>query len=83
MIAKVFYRVQVELTLLWFGEEAMQLETVEHFLDMLLVGLHILRVDEDVIEVHDNADIQHVSEYSVDKVLECCRGVSSEAKEHY
>jgi len=32
-IAKVLYRVQVELALLWFGEEAMQPEMAEHFPD--------------------------------------------------
>jgi len=54
----------------------------EYFLDMLLVGLHILGVNEDVVELHNNADIQHVSKDSVDKLLECCRGIS-EAKGHY
>jgi len=49
---------------------------------MLLVRLHILGVDEDVVEVHNDADIQHVGEYSVDKVMECYRGIS-EAKGHY
>ena len=49
---------------------------------MLLVRFHILRVDEDVIEVYDNADTQHVSKDCVDKALECCRGIS-EAKGHY
>ena len=48
---------------------------------MLLVGLHILRVDEDVIEVHDDADVEHISEDSVNKALEGCRGVS-EAEGH-
>jgi len=72
----------VELTFLRFGEEAMQLEMVEHFPDVLLVGLHILGIDEDVVEVHDDTDIQHVSKDSVDKSLVCCRGVSK-AKGHY
>jgi len=72
----------VELTFLWFAKEAMQPEMAEHFPDVLLVGLHILRVNEDVVEVHDDTDIQHVSKDSVDKSLECCRGVS-EAKGHY
>jgi len=53
----------------------------EYFLDVLLVGLHILRVDEDVVEVHNDADVEHVSENSVDKVLEGCRGIS-EAEGH-
>ena len=54
---------------------------VEHFPDVLLVGLHILGVNEDVIEVHDDADIEHVSKDGVDKVLEGCRGIS-EAEGH-
>jgi len=54
----------------------------EHVPDVLLVGLHILGVDEDVVEVHDDTDIQHVSKDSVNTALEGCRGVS-EAKGHY
>jgi len=46
------------------------------------VGLHILGVDEDVVEVHDDTDIQHVSKDSVNTALEGGRGVS-EAKGHY
>jgi len=72
----------VELTFLQFGKEAMQPESAEDFPDVLLVGLHILGVDEDVVEVHDDTDIQHVSKDSVDKALECRRGVS-EAEGHY
>jgi len=56
-IAKILYRVQVELTFLRFGKEAMQPELAENFPDVLLVGLHILGVDEDVVEVHNDADV--------------------------
>jgi len=71
----------VELTFLQFGEEAMQPESAEYLPDMLLVGLHILGVDEDVVKVHDDADIQHVSKDGVNKALKGCRGVS-EAEGH-
>ena len=43
---------------------------------MLLVGFHVLRVDEDVIKVHDNTDVQHVGKDGVDKSLECCGSIS-------
>jgi len=55
---------------------------VEYFPDVLLVGLHILGVNENVVKVNDDTDMQYVSKDSVDKLLECCRGVS-EAKGHY
>ena len=49
---------------------------------MLLVGFHVLRVYEDVVEVHDNTDVQHVDKDGIDKSLESCRSVS-ETKGHY
>ena len=49
---------------------------------MPLVGFHVLGVDEDVIEVHDDTDIQHVGKDGVDKLLECC-GSISETEGHY
>jgi len=48
---------------------------------VVTVGLHILRVDEDVVEVDNDTDIEHVSKDGVNKVLEGCRGVS-EAEGH-
>jgi len=50
----------VELAFLRFGKVAMQSETAQHLLDVLLVRLHILGVDEDVIKIHDDADIYDV-----------------------
>ena len=41
----------MELTLLRLGKEAIYTESPENFSDMLLVGGHVCRVDEDVIQV--------------------------------
>ena len=40
----------MELTLLRFGKEAICTELPEDFSDMLLVGGHVSRVDEDVVD---------------------------------
>ena len=47
----------MELTFLKLGEEAICAESSEDFLDMLLVGGHISRVDEDVDQVYYYANI--------------------------
>ena len=47
----------MELTLLGLGKEAVCTELSEDFLDMLLVGGHVSRVDEDIIQVYYNANI--------------------------
>ena len=72
----------MELTLLQFCKEVVQLESAKNLLDMLLMRFHVLAIDEDVVEVHNNTDIQHVSEDSVNKSLECCRSISG-TKGHY
>ena len=40
----------MELTFLQFCKELVQLESAKNLLDMLLMGFHVLRVDEDVIK---------------------------------
>ncbi|KIN99105.1 hypothetical protein M404DRAFT_155964, partial [Pisolithus tinctorius Marx 270] len=58
----------VELTLLWLHIKAVKPKPVEDFSDMLLVD--------------DYADIQHICEDSVDKVLESSQGIG-EAEGHH
>ena len=71
----------MELAFLWFGKQLVLPEVAEYFSDVLLVGFHILGVNEDVIEVDHYANIQHVGEDSIDEVLESCWCVS-EAEGH-
>ena len=47
----------MELTLLGLGKEAVCIESPEDFLDMLLVGGHVSRVDKDVIQVYNDTNI--------------------------
>ena len=47
----------MELTLLRLGEEAVCMESPEDFSDMLLVGGHVSRVDEDVVQVYYDTNI--------------------------
>ena len=47
----------MELTLLGLGEKIICTELPEDFSDTLLVGGHVSRVDEDVIQVYYYANI--------------------------
>ena len=42
---------------------------------MLSVDFDVVGVDEDVVEVDDNTNIEHVSEDIIHEFLECCWGV--------
>ena len=67
----------MELTLLGLGEEAICVELLEDFLDMLLVGGHVSGVDEDVVQVYYNTNIQEICKDSVDKALVRPKGMTS------
>ena len=54
---KVLSGFGVELTLLRFGKEAICMESLEAFLDMLLMGGHVSGVDKDVVQVYYNVNI--------------------------
>ena len=47
----------MELTLLRLGKEAVCMELLEDFSDMLLVGGHVSGVDEDVIQVYYDTNV--------------------------
>ena len=57
MITKILDGFGVELTLLRLGKEAVCMESLEDFLDMLLVEGHVSGVDEDVVQVYYHINI--------------------------
>ena len=71
----------MELTFLWLGEEIVLSETSEAFVDMSLMGLEVLRVYQDVIQIDDSTDIEEIHEDTIDKSLKSHRGIS-QAKGH-
>ena len=71
----------MELTFLWLGEEIVLSEMLEDFTDVSLMGLKVLRVYQDVIQIDDNTDIEEICEDTIDKSLKSRRGVS-QAKGH-
>ena len=71
----------MELTFLWLGEEIVLLETSEDFADVFLMGLEVLGVYQDVIQIDDNTDIEEIHKDTIDESLKSCRGVS-QAERH-
>ena len=72
----------MELTLFRFSKELVLVQVPKHFLNMLDMVLHIVRIDQDVIKVYYHADIKHICEDRVDKSLKSGWGIG-EAKRHH
>ena len=71
----------MELTLLWLGEEIVLSEASENFTDVFLMGLKVLGVYQDVIQIDNNTDIEEICEDAIDKSLES-HGSICQAKGH-
>ena len=72
----------MELTLFGLSKELVLAQAPKHFLNVFDVVLHIVQVDQDVIEVYYHADIKHICEDQVNKSLESGWGIG-EAKGHH
>ena len=72
----------MELTLFRFSEELVLAQVPKHFPNVFDVVLHIVQIDQDVIEVYYHADIEHICKDQVDKSLESGWGIG-EAEGHH
>ena len=72
----------MEFTFFGFGIETMFTESTEYFSDVLLMGREVMGIDEDVVQIYDNAYIQHIRKHAIDKALECCWGISETFRHH-
>ena len=65
----------MEETFLGFRIKSVFPEATEDFPDMLLMISDVIGVDENVVEIDDHTNIEHVGKDVVHKMLECGRGV--------
>jgi hypothetical protein len=75
-IAEVFDRFSMPFTFVRHAEQAIRVEVSNlDFFDMLDMMIKVNGVDQDVIEIDDNTDVDHVCEDIVNKVLESGRRI--------
>jgi hypothetical protein len=81
-VSEVFHTVPVEFAFPGIGIQAMLPESAEDFFDMLFVLGHIVRVDQDVIEVDNDTDVEEVAKDVIHELLKGRRGIGK-SKGHY
>ena len=81
-VAEVFNFIFVPFTFWWTSVKAILLESSKYFLDVSFVLRHIVRIDEDIIEVNDNTDIEHICEDFVYVMLESSRCIGKSKGYH-
>ena len=72
----------MELTFVCMGKKSISVESAEYFPNVEFVLRNDVRIDKDVVQIYDDYDINHISEYVVHKSLKSSRCISKPFR-HY
>src|SRR6266850_5428867 len=64
------------------GKKSVSTESSEYFLNMSFVLRNVVRIDEDVIQIDDDYDVNHIREDVIHKSLKSCWCISKTFR-HY
>ena len=63
----------MELTFICMGKKSISVESAEYFLNMEFVLGNVVGIDEDVIQIYDDYDVNHIHENVIHEFLKTCR----------
>src|SRR5882724_2976093 len=72
----------MEFTFVCSGKKSVSTESAKYFLDMFLMLSNIVGINEDVVQIDDNTNVDHIHENVIHKSLEGCGGISKPFR-HY
>src|SRR5882672_7639558 len=75
-ISEVFTGSDVELAFVCMGKKTISMESSEYFPDMGFVLGNVVGIVEDVVQVDDDYDINHICEDVIHKLLKSCWCIS-------
>jgi len=81
-VSEVFSGSDVELTFVCMGKQSISTEPMKYFLNVSFVFRNVVRIDENVIQIYDDNDINHICEDVVHKSLKSCWSISKPFR-HY
>src|SRR5467141_3038742 len=81
-VSEVFAGSDMELTFVCTGKKSVSTESLEYFLNMSFVLGNVVRIDQDVVQIDDDYDVDHIHEDVVHKSLKSCWCISKPFR-HY
>src|SRR5882672_723591 len=81
-VSEVFAGSDMELAFVCTGKKSISAELSEYFLNMSFVLGNVVGIDEDVIQVDDDYDVDHIREDVIHKSLKSCWCISKPFR-HY
>src|SRR5882724_3022132 len=81
-VSEVFSGSDVEFAFVCTGKQSVSMEPMKYFLYMSFVFGNVVRIDENVVQIYDDNDIDHICEDVVHKPLKICQRISKPFR-HY
>jgi len=74
-VSQILYQLRVKFIFLYFGIKASLVEMLEYFLNILMMFVHVIRVDKYIIQIDNDINIQQIRENIVYELLKDCGSI--------
>src|SRR5882724_6056562 len=81
-VSEVFAGSDMELAFVCAGKQSISAEHAKYFLNMSFVFGNVVGIDENVVQIYDDNDIDHIREDVIHKSLKSCWSISKPFR-HY
>src|SRR5882724_7309855 len=81
-VSEVFAGSDMELTFVCTSKQSISTEPAKYFLDVSFVFGIVVGIDENVVQIYDDNDVDHIREYVIHESLKSCWSISKPFR-HY
>jgi len=81
-VSEVFAGSDMELAFVCTSKQSISMEPMKYFLNVSFVFGNVVGIDENVVQIYDDNDIDHICKYVVHKLLKSCWSISKPFR-HY
>src|SRR5882724_11897872 len=81
-VSEVFAGSDVELTFVCMSKQSISAEPTKYFLNVSFVFGNVVGIDENVVQIYDDNDVNHIHEDVIHKLLKSCWSISKPFR-HY
>src|SRR5882724_5258103 len=81
-VSEVFTGSDMELAFVCMGKQSISAEPTKYFLNMSFVFRNVVGIDENVVQIYDDNDVNHIHKDVIHKSLKSCQSISKPFR-HY
>src|SRR5882724_107885 len=75
-VSEVFAGSDMELAFVCVGKQSISVEPAKYFFNVNFVFVNVVRIDENVVQINEDNDVNHIREDVIHKSLKSCWSIS-------